>query len=162
MYDGYVSVYSLKHKLWYRFTGIRPDMMFRCDSHAALAIDSAFYVFDENSFTDNGTGFEAVFESKNYDLGNKFANKTIFGFGVCIDRAMGGALESTLTSDKGISLSLEYANDNSSPVSPAVLRSHARLSNVGYVKCVLVSPANRGPANVREIMFRYRETGGEQ
>lgn len=158
-YDGYASVYDLKRKRWSRFSGIDTDLLFCCDSHAAFSKGSCLYVFDESNYTDGGVGFEAVFESKNYDLGSKFSTKVLYGFGVCLDRIIGATIEAAVTSDKGVSLALSYSPNANSSVSPSVMRSHARLSSVSFVKCTLVSPADNAPANVREIMFRYREMG---
>ena len=160
LYDGYATVFNIRKKLWYRFSGINADKLFCHDGGAGLSKDYTLYIFDENSYTDAGVGFEAVYRSKSYDLGNVFAKKTVYGLGAAFDSLSGARIDCTLVGDTGISRTYSLTPVFNGGVSPAVVRKHVRLDGVRHIKLVIVSPADRAPGNLKSIMIRYRELGG--
>lgn len=161
LYDGGAYVYSLKFERWYRFTGFSAmgHMLLHC-KNAAFFYKNGLYAFKDGSHTDDGTGFDAVYESKQFLSDSIYKRKTVYGFGAAFDRIVGARLICTLINDTGREFTVEFTAENDGDPSPAVLRSHVRLGNTSYVICRFVSPADFAPANVRSIMLRYREIGG--
>lgn len=159
--DDCAYVYSLRFERWFRFSGFSGagHMLLHCGD-AAFYEDCCLYAFADGSYSDAGVGFDAVYESKQYDFDNIFAPKTIYGFGAAFDRIEGAKLICTLKNDKGQEFTVEFLAENLDDPSPMVSRIHSRLGNSAYVICRFVSPADSAPANIRSIMFRYREIGG--
>lgn len=157
------AVYSFTSKRWYRFSGFNPTKLFAYNNNSAFIEANKICVFKVGEKLDCGKGFEAYVETRNLDLGNIFAEKTIFGFGASFERCEGAALECTLKSDKGSSFTFTVkADDDNSDTTPVVKRTHARLSNCYYVICRISSPPNAAPTNLRSILISYKVMGGNE
>ncbi len=157
--DSEIGVYSIRYGTWYRFTGISGAFFFTSGSKTAFISNNRLNLFDESIYTDGGSGFDAFIESKNLSFDNVFTEKTVYGFGAAFERREGAALECILINDKGNTFSTVIESDGNGGTSPVVLHTHARLGKSAYIIYRLISPSYAAPANVREIMFRYRTTG---
>ncbi len=154
-------VYSLRFKCWFTYSGFNAvGRMLLHMRNAAFYSDNALYGFIEGSTTDIDAGFDAEYVSKPIDLGDIFEEKTLYGFGAAFDRIENARLICELENDKGRKISTELKSEDVGDPSPIVLRSHMRLGRSKYLICRLLSPANAAPANIRSIMFRFRESGG--
>ncbi len=158
MDDG-IAVYSIRYQKWYRFSGITADFFFNVNAHTAFVFGNKLNIFGEDIYTDADSGFEAFVESKNLSFGSVFTEKTIYAFGAAFERREGAALECLLINDKGNEFRTVIESDGSGITSPVVLHTHARLGKSAYIIYRIFSPAYAAPANLREIMFRYRTTG---
>ena len=158
--DDIVAVYSLKYGVWYRFIGFSTNILFTYNSATAFSSGNAVNLFDEKAYDDAGVGFDAILESKNINFGNVFSDKTIYGFGAAFERCDGAVLECILENDKGNTFSVTVKSDENGVNSPVVSNTHARLGNSAYIIYRLISPSYAAPANVCEIMLRYRVSGG--
>ncbi len=155
------AVYSFDTKKWYRFSGFCPSAFFTYHNDSAFTEADKICVFTVGEPLDGGEGFEAYVETHNLDLGNIFAEKTVYSFGATFERCDGAALECTLKSDKGASFTFRInADDNNADTTPVVKRTHARLGNCYYVICRVSSPADAARANLRSILISYRVMGG--
>ncbi len=161
VHSGGAYVYSLRFKRWYNYSGFSAvgHMFLHC-KNAAFYADNSLYAFKENSYTDAGKGFDAVYRSKVIDFGNIFSCKALYGFGAAFDRIGNAKVKCTVTSDSDRVAEVEFAAENTAESSPVSMFTHLKLGRSKYFVCELVSPASAGPANVREIMLRYREFGG--
>ncbi len=158
--DG-AYVYSLRFKCWYNYSGFNAvgHMFLHC-KNAAFCTDNSLYAFKENSYTDAGKGFDAVYMSKVIDLGNIFRYKALYGFGAAFDRIENAKLRCSVTSDYSRTAEVEFSAENSADPSPLSMFTHLKLGRSKYFVCKLVSSASDAPANVRKVIFRYREFGG--
>ncbi len=154
--NGDIAVYNMRHHLWYKYTGINADFMFIYNSQTAFSYNGAVYLFDENVYTDNNVGFDAVYESSLYDLGNIFKIKTVFGFGAVIENIYGTTLNCTLKNDKDAECNIVIIANRRREAAKFVKRVHARLGACYYVTLRMESPAGSPPAHVKSIMFSYR------
>ncbi len=158
---GKCAVYSFNTKKWYRFSGFCPSAFFTYQNASAFTEADKICVFTVGETLDGGKGFEAYVETYNLDLGNIFAEKTVYSFGATFERCDGAALECTLKSDKGATFTFRIsADDNNADTTPVVKRTHARLGNCYYVICRVSSPADAASANLRSILISYRVMGG--
>ncbi len=156
-------VYSLRFKCWFTYSGFNAvGQMLLHMRNAAFYSDNALYGFIEGSTKDIDAGFDAEYVSKPIDLGDIFAEKTIYGVGAAFDRVKDAKLMCTLENDKGRKISTELKSEDAVDPTPIVLRSHMRLGRSKYLICRLLSPADAAPANIRSIMFRFRESGGRK
>lgn len=154
-------VYSLRFKCWFSYSGFNAvGRMLLHMRNAAFYSENALYGFIEGSTKDIDTGFNAEYVSKPIDLGDIFAEKTLYGFGAAFDRIKDAKLICTVENDKGRKITDELKSDDAEDPSPIVLRCHMRLGRSKYLICRLLSPADAAPANIRSIMFRFRESGG--
>lgn len=153
--DDVIAVYDLKNGMWYRFTGFLPEDPIPHGANTVFISGSQVCVHGMAD-TDCGEGFDATVRLDGIDFGNIFSKKTIYGFGVALERYEGARLECTLESDKGATFSFEVDCDNEGASSPVVKHTHARLGGVNYVSCSITSPGDAAPANVREVLLRYR------
>lgn len=152
-----IAVYSFSTKKWYYFSGFAPENCTVIDSHTVFSQGGDVCRFDEAADDDCGRGFDATFQLENIDFGNVFAKKTIYGFGVSLERREGAVLDCTFISDKGDSYSFSVATDEDrGDATPVIKRTHARLSHCAYITCRITSPGDAAPANVKELLFRYR------
>ncbi|MBQ8249768.1 MAG: hypothetical protein IJY93_07825 [Clostridia bacterium] len=154
-----IAVYSIRYQKWYRFSGITADFFFNVNARTAFVCQNKLNIFGENIYTDADGGFEAFIESKNLSFGSVFTEKTIYAFGAAFERREGAVLECLLVNDKGNEFHTVIESDGSGQTSPIVLHTHARLGKSAYIIYRISSPDYAPPANLREIMFRYRTTG---
>lgn len=153
---GNVSVYNIRHSLWYKFTDITADSLFIFDSQTAFSHNGSVYLFDEDVYTDNSVGFDAYYESGIYDLGNIFKSKTVFGFGAAIENIYGATLICTLKNDKDAECNIKIRADHIRSARKFIECVHARLGSSFYVTLRMESPADSPPIHVKSIMLRYR------
>ncbi len=154
-----IGVYSIRYQKWYNFSGIKADFFFNVNAKTAFVDYNTLNIFDENVYEDADGGFEAFIESKNLSFDNVFTEKTIYAFGASFERREGAALECVLINDKGNEFRTVIKSDGSGIISPVVRHTHARLGKSAYIIYRISSPDYASPANLREIMFRYRATG---
>ncbi len=155
------AVYSFTAKKWYRFSGFTPSSFFTYQNDSAFIEGGRIGVFTVGEWLDGGVGFEAYVETRNLDLGNIFAEKTVYSFGATFERREGAALLCSLKSDKGASFTFRIdADESGADTSPVVKRTHARLGNCYYVICRVSSPADAAPTDLRSILISYRVMGG--
>ncbi len=153
--ESRIVVYNARTDVWYRFTGITPDLMFTYEGDPAFTVDGLLFRFQEGLNDDSGVGFDAVFESGALSLGNAFGDKTLYECGMALECADGASLSMALSSNHGDRVNLNFAADAGKD--RRVLRAHARLGHVQYLSFSLTCPADAPPVRVREIMLRYRE-----
>ena len=158
--ENTVGVYNIKYGVWYHFSGFNTDILFSCNSATAFSSGKGINLFDEGAYDDAGVGFDAVIQSKNINFDNVFSEKTIYGFGAAFERRDGAILECTIENNKGNVFSVAVESEKGGKTSPVVSSTHARLGNSAYIIYRLISPSYAAPANVREIMLRYRVGGG--
>ena len=154
-----VGVYSIRYQKWYHFSGINADFFFNVNAKTAFVDYNTLNIFDETVYEDADGGFEAFIESKNISFDNVFTEKTIYAFGAAFERRDGAVLECVLINDKGNEFCTVIESDGSGVISPVVRNIHARLGKSAYIIYRISSPDYASPANLQEIMFRYRTTG---
>ncbi|MBE6612029.1 MAG: hypothetical protein E7632_06020 [Ruminococcaceae bacterium] len=153
---SHIIVYNARQNVWYRFSGITPDLMFTHASDAAFASGRSLYRFSSDAADDAGTPITASYDSGALDLGDAFDCKTLYEFGVSMERVPGAKLDCVLTGDTGETLALSFTVPDGDVDIPAAIRSHARLGHASYIRFRLTSPAGSPAADIREVSLGYR------
>ena len=154
--NTHVAVYNARLDVWYRFSGFRPDFMFTYASDAAYAAGEFIYRFADGLLTDNGVGFDAIYESGPMEVGSPFERKTLYEFGIAVSRVADAKLGVMLGSDSGEELALTFEVPDGAAGCPAVMRSHARISRAAYLGYRILLAAGSPPADVHAVMLRAR------
>ncbi|MBQ8510565.1 MAG: hypothetical protein IJ493_11730 [Clostridia bacterium] len=156
-HNGVMAIYNARLDVWYRFTGVDPHFMFTYQSEAAFGEGNSLYRFGEGLYDDEGTPFTAQFVSLPLDLGAAFERKTIYGFGVSLERRPSASVICSLSTDLGGEWSHTFTLDEGDGSTPVVCHSHARLGRVAYAVFSLEAPGGcDASVGVREVMVEVR------
>ena len=130
--------------------------MFTYASDAAYVAGDCIHRFADGLLTDDGAGFDAVFEAGPMEIGRPFGRKTLYEFGIAVSRVPGARLGVMLGSDSGEELALTFEVPDGAADCPAVMRSHARISRAAYLGYRIILAAGSPPADVHAVMLRAR------
>lgn len=154
-YNGKTAIYSARNDCWFVYSGFNASGFYGYKNQTGYFYSGNLFLFAEGTVTDGTNAFSANFQSGEIDLSDSLNEKNLFAFSAAIEGEGKLLLKSGIKTDKGDSLTFDFASFGTEL--PSVVKTRAHIKRLSYLTFWLHSPENESDIEIKKIMFCLKD-----